>query len=133
MSKVSLEPHQGRSRPSTWGRKDEEYMADFCLVSRRALDDFEHRLFRYHFLLGADWKLCSRKLGIDRGNFFHAVYRIEQKLGRVFRELEPYPLFPVDDYFHGPTKNVTSCLAENVVPIRRPLGQKISVPGQRTA
>ncbi len=104
MSKVSLEPHQGRSRPSTWGRKDEEYMADFCLVSRRALDDFEHRLFRYHFLLGADWKLCSRKLGIDRGNFFHAVYRIEQKLGRVFRELEPYPLFPVDEYFHGPSK-----------------------------
>jgi hypothetical protein len=55
-------------------------------------------------LLGADWKLCSRKLGIDRGNFFHAVYRIEQKLGRVFRELEPYPLFPVDEYFNGPSK-----------------------------
>ena len=42
----------------------------------------EDKIFRYHFLLGADWKLCARKLGIDRGNFFHAVYRIEQKLGR---------------------------------------------------
>ncbi|MBZ5602839.1 MAG: hypothetical protein LAO79_11085 [Acidobacteriia bacterium] len=104
MSRVSLEPHLGKSRPSTWGRKDEEYIADFCLVSRRTLDEFEHRLFRYHFLLGADWKLCSRRLGIDRGNFFHAVYRIEQKLGRVFRELEPYPLFPVDEYFSGPSK-----------------------------
>jgi hypothetical protein len=61
-------------------------------------------LFRFHFLLGADWKLCSRQLGIDRGNFFHAIYRIEQKLGRVFRELEPYPLFPLDDYFHGPSR-----------------------------
>src|SRR5262249_46655042 len=71
------------------GRKDEEYIADFCLVSRRALDEFEQRVFRYHFLLGADWRLCSRRLGIDRGNFYHAVYRIEQKLGRVFRELEP--------------------------------------------
>src|SRR5262249_4290278 len=68
------------------------------------LDDFEHRLFRYHFLLGADWKLCTRKLRIDRGNFFHAVYRIEQKLGRVFRELEPYPLFPIDEYFNGPSR-----------------------------
>jgi len=104
LSKVSLEPHVGRSRPSTWGRKDEEYIADFCLVSRRVLDDFEYKLFRYHFLLGADWRLCSRKLGVDRGNFFHAVYRIEQKLGRVFRELEPYPLFPVDEYFNGPSK-----------------------------
>jgi hypothetical protein len=104
LSKVSLEPHVGRSRPSTWGRKDEEYIADFCLVSRRVLNESERRLFRYHFLLGADWKLCSRKLGMDRGTFFHAVYRIEQKLGRVFRELEPYPLFPVDEYFNGPSR-----------------------------
>src|SRR5262245_13512047 len=104
LSRISLEPHSGRQRPGTWGRKDEEYIADFCLVARRALTDFEHRLFRYHFLLGADWKLCSRGLGIDRGNFFHAVYRIEQKLGRVFRELQPYALFPLDEYFHGPSR-----------------------------
>jgi hypothetical protein len=104
LSKVALEPHAGRSRPSTWGRKDEEYVADFCLVSRRYLDDFEHTIFRYHFLLAADWKLCTRKLGMDRGNFFHAVYRIEQKLGRIFRELEPYGLFPLDEYFFGPSR-----------------------------
>ena len=104
VSRVSLEAHRGRSRPSTWGRKEEEYIADFCLVSRRALTEREYRLFRFHFLLGADWKLCARKLAIDRGNFFHAVYRIEQKLGRVFRELEPYALFPLDDYFHGPSR-----------------------------
>jgi hypothetical protein len=104
LSRISLEPHVGRQRPSSWGRKDEEYIADFCLVARRALDEFEYRLFRYHFLLGADWKLCTRKLGIDRGNFFHAVYRIEQKLGRMFRELEPYSLFPLDEYFNGPPR-----------------------------
>lgn len=104
LSRVSLEPHMGRTRPSTWGRKDEEYIADFTLIARRHLTEEEHRLFRYHFLLGADWKLCSRKLGMERGNFFHAVYRIEQKLGRVFRELQPYPLYPLDDYFHGPSR-----------------------------
>jgi hypothetical protein len=104
LSRISLEPHRGKERPSTWGRKDEEYVADFILISRRTLSEFEYRLFRYHFLLGADWKLCSRRLGIDRGNFFHAVYRIEQKLGRVFRELEPYSLFPLDEYFHGPSR-----------------------------
>jgi hypothetical protein len=104
LSKVSLEPHVGRCRPSTWGRKDEEFIADFTLVTRRALTDFEHRLFRYHFILGADWKLCAQKLNLDRGNFFHCVYRIEQKLGRVFRELEPYPLYPLSDYFNGPSR-----------------------------
>ena len=103
-SRIGLEPQLGRQRPLTWGRKDEEYIADFCLVARRNLEDFEHRLFRYHFLLGADWKLCCRRLGLERGNFFHAIYRIEQKLGRVFRELEPYALFPLDEYFHGPSR-----------------------------
>src|ERR1700689_1151698 len=104
VSRVSMEPAAGARRPMTFGRKDEEYMADFCLVSRRNLSEEEHLLFRYHFLLGADWTLCARKLGMSRGNFFHAVYRIEQKLGRVFRELQPYPLFPLDEYFHGPSR-----------------------------
>jgi hypothetical protein len=100
-STVSLEFCNGREGRRTYSRKREEYMADFCLVSRRALSDEEHRLFRYHFLLGADWKLCCRQLKMDRGNFFHAVYRIEQKLGRTFAELKPYALFPLDEYFSG--------------------------------
>ncbi len=74
---------------------------------------------------------------MDRGNFFHAVYRIEQKLGRVFRELEPYSLFPVNEYFHGPSKNVSSCLTATGgadPPLGRPAAQReVSVPDQRTA
>lgn len=101
MSKATLEHIAGRDGRLTWGRKDEEYIADFCQVSRKALDELEYKVFRFHFLLGADWRLCTKRLDIDRGTFFHAVYRIEQKLGRVFRELEPYGLFPLDEYFHG--------------------------------
>src|ERR1035437_9458504 len=37
LSRVSLEPHAGRSRPSTWGRKDEEYIADFTLIPSASL------------------------------------------------------------------------------------------------
>ena len=117
LSRVSLEPGPGRQRPSTWGRKDEEYIADFSLIARRTLTEFEHRLFRYHFVLGADWKLCTRRLHIDRGNFFHAVYRIEQKLGRAFREMEPYSLFPLDEYFHGPSRLIPGRAAAAVTAI----------------
>jgi len=99
MSHVRLEIVGGQNRRPVWGRKDEEYIADFCLVSRRFLDDFEYKLFRFHFLLGADWRLCCRQLKMDKGVFFHAVYRIQQKLGRAFRELTPYPLFPLEEYF----------------------------------
>lgn len=99
ISRVSLEANPGRKRNAVWGLKDEEYTADFCLVSRRVLSEYEHKVFKFHFLLGADWKLCCRKLSLDRGTFFHDVYRIEQRLGRTFYELEPYHLFPVDEYF----------------------------------
>ena len=101
MGQIRLEFHRGKDRRQSYGRKTEEYMADFCLVSRRHLDDLEYRIFRFHFLLGADWKLCCRRLQMDRGTFFHAVYRIEQRLGRIFRELEPYSLYPLDEYFGG--------------------------------
>jgi hypothetical protein len=101
MSKVTLTLCAGKDRRLTWVRKDEDYVADFCLVSRRNLDAFEYRVFRNHFLLGADWRLCCRQMKIDRGTFFHTVYRVQQKLGRVFRELEPYSLYPLDEYFGG--------------------------------
>jgi hypothetical protein len=105
VSRVSLEANPGRHRKSVWGLKNEEYMADFTLVSRRTLDEYEYVIFKSHFLLGADWNLCCRKLNLDRGEFFHEVYRIQQKLGRTFRELEPHALFPLDQYFNSRTKD----------------------------
>jgi len=74
-------------------------MADFDLVARRYLDAVHYKVFRHYFLLGGDWKLCARKLGIDRDRLYHAVYRVEEKLGKAFSELEPYPLYPPRDYF----------------------------------
>jgi hypothetical protein len=45
---------------------------------------------------------------MDRGSFFHEVYRIQRKLGRVFRELEPYALYPLDEYFGGSVRKELS-------------------------
>jgi hypothetical protein len=99
LSRVTMEYTGKGTRRMTWGRKCEEYCADFLIVSRRNLNAADYRLFRCHFLLGADWRLCCRQLGMERGNFFHSVYRIQSHLGRVFRELQPYALFPLDEYF----------------------------------
>jgi hypothetical protein len=98
-STVSLEFCDGHDGRRTYARKREEYIADFSLVSRRLLEDADHQIFRYYFLLGADWKICCSRMKLDRGNFFHSVYRIEQKLGRAYAELEPYALYPLDEYF----------------------------------
>jgi hypothetical protein len=99
---VSLEScGKGRDRHKSYGRKNEEYMADFCLISRRALNPFDYKVFKFHYLLGEDWKLCCRQLNMDKGNFFHSIYTIEQKLGRVFATLHPYALYPLGEYFGG--------------------------------
>lgn len=126
VSRISLEANPGQERKTLWGRKDEEFAADFCLVSRRTLNETEYRIFRFHFLLGADWHLCCRRLKMDRGAFFHAVYRIQQKLGRVFRDLEPYALYPIDEYFNGTTKQIAGVSVPTctVVPIRPPLAAR---------
>ena len=101
MSKVTLVPCHGKDQKMTYARLDEDYIVDFSNVSRRTLDNFDYNIFRYHFLLGANWRLCCRQLKIDRGEYFHAVYRLQHKLGRVFRELQPYGLYPISDYFSG--------------------------------
>jgi hypothetical protein len=98
---VTIDASPGRDGRRVYSRKNEEYIADFCLVSKRTLEEFDYRIFKYHFLLGADWRLCCRQMKIDRGSFFHAIYRIEQQLGRTFSELAPYALFPLDEYFGG--------------------------------
>ena len=98
---VSWEPCHGPTGGRVFSRKREEYLADFLRVTERSLTTEEYRIFRYHFLLGADYYLCCQKLHMDRGSFFHAIYRLEEKLGRVYAELEPYPLYPLRDYFGG--------------------------------
>jgi hypothetical protein len=115
MSHVRFEIIGGQERRPVWGRKNEEYIADFCSVSRKNLDQFEYKLFRFHFLLGADWKLCCRQLKMDKGAFFHSVYRIEQKLGRAYRELKPYALFPLDEYFGAVVRREISPAAANLL------------------
>ncbi len=119
MSRASMEfSGAGRDGSHTWGRKDEEFMADFILVSRRMLTEEEYGIFTCHFLLGADYQLCCRRLGIEKGDFFHGIYRIEQALGRIFRELEPYSLYPIDQYYNGPRQR---CAAEPAHPDAQPV------------
>ncbi len=88
-------------RFSVCGRKSEEFLADVWLLAKRTLDAAHWPVFVLHCVEGQGWRACAASLGIDRGNFFHSVYRIEQQLGRAFRELRPYALFPVEEYFDG--------------------------------
>ena len=100
----SIEAISGPQGKTPQGCKNSEYLCDVHLTGKRSLSADDWRIFSAHHLLGADWKLCCQRLGMSRGNFFHACYRIEETLGRVFRELKPYPLYPLDEYFQVTTK-----------------------------
>jgi hypothetical protein len=134
LSQVSLEFAPKGGGKITWGRKDEEYIADFYLVSRRTLTAEEWKIFSAHFLLGAEWRLCTRQMKMDRGLFFHWVYRIESKLGQTFAELQPYSLYPLDEYFNGRTENDWPRDDKKVVMLRRgSLSRRLKVPGKGEA
>jgi hypothetical protein len=101
MTQATLDGAGPQCRKVVWGRKDEEYVADFLALTKRSLNEEEYRIFRMHYLLGANWRMCCQRLSVDKGQFFHIVYRIEQKVGRVFKETQPYALYPVDEYYSG--------------------------------
>ena len=89
---------RGRRRWN-WSRPAEEYFADFELIARRTLDETHFAVFRLHFVEGLSWRACCHELRMDRGHFFHSVYRVEQQLGKAYSATEPYPLFPTSRYF----------------------------------
>jgi len=86
---------------ANWSMIRAEYCADFVLISRRCLHGREWEIFRLHMLEEREYRECCRRLGLDRGLFFHAVYRIQQKLGRAYAETTPYSLYPVDEYLYA--------------------------------
>jgi hypothetical protein len=90
-----------RRRSSTWGFKHEEFCADIDLTAKRLLDPDDRAIFRLRFLERRGWESCCERLKLDPGYFWGRVYSIEVRLGRAFRELQPYPIYPITDYFAG--------------------------------
>jgi len=115
ISQARLEHTNGKEQRLSWGRREEEFVADFTIVAKRVLSESEHKIFRFHYLLGANWKLCCRQMKMERGEFFRGVYRIQEKLGRTLRELRPYSLFPLDEYFGGAVRGATPARTPTVI------------------
>jgi hypothetical protein len=101
MTTTSFTQGKGGTR-KIWGRKTEEFIADFMLVSKRALGDacsIDQAVFKFHFLLGADWKLVCQQMRIDRQHFYSVRDRVIMRLGRAYGDTEPFCLYPLEEYF----------------------------------
>lgn len=86
------------------GFKGAEYCADVECTAKRALEPRLFLVWRHHFICERPWHECLSVLSragypMDRGNFFHDVYRVQEQLGQVFEFLRPYRLSR--SYFRG--------------------------------
>jgi hypothetical protein len=82
------------SRPSLRGML---LRCDFELAAERNLRPLALRVFRARFVDRGDWRQCCAVLRISRGEFFHEVYWLEERLGR---ELLRRGIFPLYEYFN---------------------------------
>lgn len=112
------------------GRRTEEFLADVWLCAKRHLTPRQWQIFTRHHLCGQQW----RAFNIDRGAFFHEVYRVERILGQAFRETLPYGLYPVDEYLSDTSRSLAADVRPlpapvqchtNGVPLRPPLAAPV--------
>lgn len=99
----------GPRRLGPWGRQNEEYIADFDLISRSCLDEKDYSILREHFYLGIDVKKIIQKQRLVRGEGYYAIGRIEDACGAAFMLTEPYGLYPLDEYFHASRQGRAVC------------------------
>ena len=88
--------HTGANNYKTFGNPQAEFVADFELLAARTLTLVEFAVFDHHHLQEKPWKSFK---GLSRGNYFHAIYRVEQKLGVTFSTTKPFAPFPFDLYY----------------------------------
>jgi predicted DNA-binding protein (UPF0251 family) len=49
-------------------------------LAEQVLTEQEHRVYRFHLLLGADQKLCCRKMNLGLDEFRQTLASLQQKL-----------------------------------------------------
>jgi hypothetical protein len=106
---TSLHPiRKVTKRGVSYSFPSQEYRADFELICLKLFtkNSMRWHVVRLHFLSQVQWKPCvaalesTLKRRVSRGEFFHEVYLIEAKCGRALLQVRPYPLYPIDEYFH---------------------------------
>jgi hypothetical protein len=106
--------------------KRAEYAADFILLARRVLAHrpVELAVFDTYHVGDLEWRVAVPRVNrtlhpprpLNRGSFFHAVYRAEGLIGAAIVSSEPYSLFPPRKYFSGFILSATTLNASRVRP-----------------
>ncbi len=106
--------------------KRAEYAADFIMLARLVLASrpIELAVFEAYHVDDQEWLVAVPRVNaslhlprpLNRGAFFHAVYREEGLLGKAILQTHPYSLFPPRSYFAGFTMSANSLACSRVHP-----------------
>jgi hypothetical protein len=87
-------------RRAGWSMKRPEYVAEVELLAKRTLSYDEWLVWRAYHCRGLEWReACATLGGMNKGELYHCVYRVEAKMGRAAREVQPYALYPIAEYY----------------------------------
>lgn len=77
----------------------------FRQIAAQVLTEYENRIYRFHFLLGADERLCCRQLVLDSQEFRALSASVRQKLIAA-ANLRQAPVIAIDTYTRARTCGV---------------------------
>jgi hypothetical protein len=80
------------------GIKRAEYVADWERIAATSLARGQQKLLRLHFIEERRWQDCLVPLDLDKGEFWHEAYRVQERMGKALAEAG---LWPVGSYFGG--------------------------------
>lgn len=101
-----------------------EFRSDFERVAKKAVEPLgwpHPEILRLYFFGRMRRQEAATKLGIDRVNFFHAVYRLQKVAGKALRKAG---VFPIDEYLSPPNTDGRRGKAQDS-PLPRPAGTLI--------
>lgn len=90
-------------------RPASEYAADFERLAMRRLSgwDVHQAIFQRHYLEGRDYRsayVAAQRVdpGLSLGMFWHSAYQLAEWVGERLVTIQPYRLYPLDEYFGTP-------------------------------
>lgn len=100
-SAVSFTRTGGGPGGRNFGRKNEEYRADFFLIASRTLrrGTAEHRFFKIRYIEDNGRAETQRALHLTRAEYDRLDDRVVYAAGKAFMTNEPSTIYPFDSYF----------------------------------
>ncbi len=94
--RIRLE-HSGHGDPQ-YAFPHSEFLADFDIAARKCLAKEDLLILEHHFIQRGEWKRGLALTKLNRGDYYHRVYAVAERMGGYLATLKPFALYPTPAY-----------------------------------